>query len=310
MTEAMLPPDAADPKPEESLFARRLAQTLFTVAMVACFALFWWAGTLFRIPYHYRFEDSLLQQPMWVVSFLVIVVVYVVATALAMLITGSMHFIAGLLAATLGMTALTMRGGAMRCILFYTQASGGSVSIFLNLAFELILLAAPVVAVWLYTFSLRHRTQAALEIDEPPKEPLIHDQAAQQALALLVQVVIMAIALMLLCATDAKKQAVISVGVAAFAGTSIAEYMFPAARMGKWYWLGPIAVGVVGYLSAYFNADGWQIARLHNLLAPLARPIPMDYASAGLAGALAGLWSGDRGAKLVGLIVLRSGRFM
>ena len=100
----------------------------------------------------------------------------------------------------------------------------------------------------------------------------------------------MALGVLLFCQSDVKRCALAGVFLAALAGTGIAEYWFKDARAVPWYWVGPLAVGAIGYLMNYFtgNPDGVQTGYLTGAFASLARPIPLDYASAGMAGAIVG----------------------
>ena len=63
-----------------------------------------------------------------------------------------------------------------------------------------------------------------------------------------------------------------------------------AANLGKWYWVGPILVGLIGYIGCYMNPHGWELGQPTGTFAPLARPLPICYASFGMAGALFGYW--------------------
>ena len=52
---------------------------------------------------------------------------------------------------------------------------------------------------------------------------------------------------------------------------------------GIWYWAGPMGVALIGYVIAYFGADGPSISigELHGFGAALARATPLDYAGNG-----------------------------
>ena len=60
------------------------------------------------------------------------------------------------------------------------------------------------------------------------------------------------ILLIMLVQTDAKKQVLASVFLAGLAGTSIAESYFADRNTARWYWVGPVVVGIVGYFAASF----------------------------------------------------------
>jgi hypothetical protein len=104
----------------------------------------------------------------------------------------------------------------------------------------------------------------------------------------------MALCMSRLAWTDAKGQALASVGLSAFAGAVAAHLLFPVRRS-RWLWTGPLLVGLAGYVLSFFFCDNlWRIGQLQWLLGPLARPLPLDYASMGPAGALLGMWMAQR----------------
>jgi len=51
---------------------------------------------------------------------------------------------------------------------------------------------------------------------------------------------------------------------------------------------------VIGYVSCYFRPDGIEVGRTSGYFAALARPLPLDYASVGVAGSLMGYWISSR----------------
>jgi hypothetical protein len=54
-------------------------------------------------------------------------------------------------------------------------------------------------------------------------------------------------------------------------------------------------VGAIGYLLQYFGqAPGWQIGEIHGTFAGLARPLPLDYAGAGVASSIVSYWISRR----------------
>jgi hypothetical protein len=153
-------------------------------------------------------------------------------------------------------------------------------------------LFVPVALAW--TFFWR-RYLAAQPAPDPEATDLPPDSPASTIGAIVVQIVIMGLFVWLLSPTDVKKQVSIAVLVGAFAGTSLGEYISPNRKAPCWYWVGPFVVGAVGFLMAYFNATDWTVGSAQGSLAGLARPIPLDYAGAGMIGALLGYWvGGDR----------------
>jgi hypothetical protein len=73
----------------------------------------------------------------------------------------------------------------------------------------------------------------------------------------------------------------------------VSHHLFPT-RPSPWYWCGPLVVAVIGYLLAASGSQLWMIGQVGGYAPALARPAPLDYASAGTAGALVGYWTSRR----------------
>src|SRR5439155_20689041 len=103
--------------------------------------------------------------------------------------------------------------------------------------------------------------------------------------------VLIAGAIMLIfCQSDRKLQVMVTVWLASLAGAAGAYYLTPASPS-RWFWSIPLICGLLGYIGTYFqDSGGWVIGEPRGFFAPLARPLPIDYAGAGAAGALAGYW--------------------
>jgi hypothetical protein len=263
---------------------------LLTLAATAGCLLFWFAGAWFRIPRHQGFEMSLALQPSAAADLLLVGVVTLAATAVGTVLAGSIRFDAGLFSAAIGLAALSCRGGPMR---YVTQAAGGR-GVFLAMALELLVLGALLGLAWfgLWLLYRRGRLSGDALRDGLRDEP--HD-LGERIYALLVQAAVMSVIVLLLARTDDKKQVLAAVGVASF-GATLMSYAFSPVRPSVWYWAGPILVGVVGYITAYLSAGsmesvGWKSGAGAGTLAALARPLPLDYASLGTAGAILGYWT-------------------
>jgi hypothetical protein len=222
---------------------------------------------------------------------LFITLVLTVACALiGSVIAGTIRFEAGLATAAIGLLALSMRGGPIRYTLFYSAGP----QVFLTLTAELMILYAILGIGWAVVWLLRNSGWLQ---DDPfrdgvadQNEPMSHKLAA-----LATQVIVMAIVVMLLCKTDRKAQVLASVGLGSFLATLAAHSLFPA-RPSMWYWVGPLVVGVVGYLLAFSGSTHtWPIGVVGSKFAPeLGRPLPLDYVGAGPAGAIIGYWTSRR----------------
>ncbi len=256
----------------------RVTQVLFTGTALGCFLIFWYAGALLRIPAEYRHGGSLLRQPTLgaaVLSLFTLIVLLIGCTLLASAFLRGRWFLASLSAASAGMSAWSMRGGPMHEVLLYAP----SASVFTQLAVELALLGATIAAIWLFLWE-----EPSLEAEPPQLSKILTSVA--------LQTVLMAIVVLILAQTDAKKQCVAAVFIAGLVGSSVMQSNSPTPQAGRWYWIAPIAVGVIGYLLAAIQSQGWNTGsrELDGFWAPLARPLPLDYASAGMFGALLGYW--------------------
>ena len=278
-----------------SLSAYHRARLLMLCGLVVSSIVFAFASRLFHIPTFPHFGGSLLADASPMTSFIVVGVTLLAAVLLSTLIAGTIRFDAGLFCATAGMSALSMRSGRMGDVLRESAQSPSPV-IFVHLALELVALYALVAVAWSMLWGLH--TNGYLKADEfrdgveDTDEPVIF-----KASALAMQVGVMAVCMMLLAQTDMKAQVIASVAVSAFVGACAAYYMYPISPS-PWLWIGPMIVGAIGYVLMYFKHDpsdtAWKVGQITSWTAPLARPLPLDYATAGPAGAILGYWMSRR----------------
>lgn len=262
---------------------------LTTAALLACL-LFWSAGKWFSIPEHPGYEMSLALQPAAAGDLLLTGVVLWAATAVGTAVAGTIRFDAGLFAGAVGLAALSARGGPIR---YVTQAASGP-GVFLALALELLTLGALLGLAWFGLWLLYRggRLEGDASRDGLADQP---HAPRERVFALLVQTVVTAALVLLLARTDEKKQVLAAVGIASFCATLVA-YAASPVRPSVWYWTGPVLTGVIGYTAAYFTWGDtapleWKNGAGGGALAALARPLPLDYASLGTAGAIAGYWT-------------------
>ncbi|HZN67918.1 MAG TPA: hypothetical protein VFB66_21715 [Tepidisphaeraceae bacterium] len=266
---------------------------LLTAMAVSC-TLFWLSGRTFGIPEHVGYEDSLALQPSALLDMLVTGVTLLVCTALSTAIVGTVRFEAGLFAGAVGLTALSVRGGPVR----YVLQEAGAPRIFLAMALELVVLYGFLGLAWLGLWRL-HRagrlagdeTHDGLKDREHPLNDRLY--------ALGTQVGAMLLLMLFFTRTDEKKQVLWAVFLSSYLATLLAYAMSPV-RPSAWYWCGPLVVGAFGYVAAYLKWRGmddavhWRAGIGEGFWAPLGRPLPLDYASLGTAGALLGYWMSRR----------------
>jgi hypothetical protein len=266
------------------------ARLLLATAAVVCFFIFWWMSRFFDIPVHPGHEVSLLQQPHAAVAALMTVITWLVCAAIGTAVAGVIRFNAGLVAAGIGLMASSVRGGTSRDVLFHAIATGTGPAIFIKLIVETLLLglvigASAMLLEWLYSSGTITDRESAL----PPAPASESSDLAGFA----VQLLVTAVGVALIARTEDKQQVLAAVAVGSFAGTAVARSIYPGDQRGL-YWTAPFIVGIVGYLFAYLNPGGMSTGSLTGPLAPLARPLPLDYASLGVAGAVVGHWMGRR----------------
>ena len=263
---------------------------LFLLAIcVGAFALFWWAGGALGLSREHGFNGSLLVSTGWAGNLLVTCVLVFTAVVLGTVIAGFVRPDAGLLAAALGLVALSVRGQPVYGVLHDADGRRGA---FLLMALELALLYAFVGAAWWMLFALQRQGRlrpdavrdGLADVDLPPN-------AGWGALT--THVLVTAVVVVLVAQSEDKKQVLAAVALGSFAGAFF-PYWQHGARPSAWYWTGPLVVGLAGYVLAFMNpplgADIGRPGYPAGFLAALVRPLPLDYAGAGTAGALLGYW--------------------
>ncbi len=267
---------------------------LLLASITASCAIFWLAGRLFGIPRHPGYEASLALQPSAMLDMLLTGIVLLVCTGLSTAITGRVRHEAGLFAALIGLAALSVRGGPMRYVL--QEAAGPR--IFLALALEMVALYG-FLALASLGLSLLHR-RGRLVGDVTHDGLRDRDYSFNDRfVALGTQAGTMLLLMLFFARTDEKKQVLWAVFLSSYLATLLAYAVSPV-RPGAWYWAGPLVVGVFGYVAAYFKWRGmddsvhWRAGIGEGFWAALSRPLPLDYASVGTAGALLAYWMSRR----------------
>jgi hypothetical protein len=272
---------------------RSRSRPVLTVACVVSGLLFWLAAEWWQIPPYYAKEPSLIRQPHAAAVLLLVGFVLWIAVAVATVIAGGIRLDAGLFAGAVGLGVLRVRGGPMR----YVFQSAGGAGVMLSLLLELLVLYGFFALAWYGVWTLHRRGG----IEGDALRDGLADQEhtlGERVVAAATQVGTMAVLTLLLAQTDDTKQAMAAVFCASLLATLLA-YAFSPVRPSVWYWAGPLAVGAVGYAAGYLNwgrggPSVWKAGLAAGFLAPLARPVPLDYASAGPAGAILGYWLSRR----------------
>ena len=260
-----------------------LNRLLLGVAFAVSFAMFWFAGAWFNIPANRGFNASLFAQPAVISTMLIVMVTAMLSVVVCTLIAGSVRTEAGLFCTALGMMALSIRGGPMRYSLLDSRAS-----VFFALTIETIFLFAIFAGGWFIVLAMHG--MGLTKRDDRDFKPHV-EEVSQKLIATAVQAVTTLALISILCRTDQKAQALASVGVASMIG-SIVTILVAPTRPSVWFWPGPLCVAVLGYLWASMSPGLLSIGQPAGYFASLARALPVDYASAGIAGAMLGYWFG------------------
>jgi hypothetical protein len=288
-------PDTNDPFPpplEDRPFGRQVlgfwspagvsARVALTVAAAVSCLIFAAACRIFSLPALPGFDGSLFLQVSPAAAFVIIAVLILVTTLIGTVLAGAIHFEAGLFAAAFGLMIVSLRCGTIQSVLFET---GGKSSVYFRLFIELILLGLIIAVAWLMLWQLARTVHGADSSMQPSNVTLLDGLTATAA-----QIVITAVIVLVLCQAATKNQCLASVGIASMIG-SILAHKYAPARPSFWFWVGPLIVGSVGYaLAATGQVSNLATGTPAGMFAPLARPLPVDYASIGVAGAIFGYW--------------------
>jgi hypothetical protein len=260
----------------------------FTVGCVACGLITLWLSRMLKIPVAPGRGGALLQQPAWPIAIGITWVAILAGTLLSSIVASRVHYEGGLFCACVGLALLAARMGPMRFALFNSTVGP---KLYLLMALELLLLFVAIAVAWLI---LRLLTRSGVLPPElPPNQIEPEEPIDQKLLALAAQVIVTVIALLLLGRSDQTAQALAAVGISSYLAALAAHHFVPT-QPSIWFWLGPLVVGVLGYLLQFFSPSDWMIGDARGFFAPLARATPLDYASLGTAGALLGYWTSQR----------------
>jgi hypothetical protein len=258
------------------------ARAAITLALIANCLIFYFASRWFGFPVLPGFDGSIFCQPSPITAFLLVAILLAIGAFVGTFIAGAVRFEAGLFAACFAMTILSQRCGNMQEVLF---EAGGDSSVFYRLAAELLVLGLLLAAIWAGLWAMAK----AAHSDAPPP-PATGSTLVNNLTATIAQTVATAVIVFVLCQAPAKNQVQASIGIASWLGAMIA-YKYAPARPSFWFWIGPILVGLIGYILAAAGQDSTlQVGVPTGPYAPFARPLPLDYAGIGVAASILGYW--------------------
>lgn len=267
----------------------RFHKLLVLLGIVAAWGVSELIQRLMGAPQVEGFSASLLQNSPPVLGAMVGVLAIVGGAAVCAVVAGRVRPEAPIFCAAVALLALRIHGGPTRLALML----GGGRPALLTMAVELAIYFATMVAVLLI---LRRLVSVGALPDDADRDGAILpvESMDQRLLCTATVVIVMAVIVTLLCQSDRPGQTACAV----FLGSWLASwsaFRFIAVAPGVWYWAAPFVVGIAGYLyTAMYGSATAPIGQPGGLLAALARPVPLDYASLGVAGALIAYWSNRR----------------
>jgi hypothetical protein len=262
-------------------------RSLLAIGSIVCWVIFSFIGRMMSLPMYPGHAASVLRHASPAGEILMLIIGLVACSMIASLLTARVHAEAGLFCAAVGLMAISVHGGPMRSVLMEAHGPG----IFRVLALELALLYVGVTVAWMALAALmsggviRERDSDVAENEE--------ENVSQGALAMLIHIVVMTFTMLVLAQSDDKKQVIAAVSIASWLGAIAAHSVLPT-RPSAWFLAAPLIVGVAGYLIAASTSGYTAIGQVSGAMPALARPLPLDYAGAGVAGALLGYWMSRR----------------
>ena len=268
------------------------AQLALLATLALAGAAFWWVGEWIGMPQYRGYNASILLQRLASAKAVAVLGLLMFLATTTTLLAGRIRYDAGWACTAVGLYSLRLRGGPISSAIADRPAD-----VFVTLAVELALLGASLGVAWGVLHMLRERGSAFKSIrrvlELPEARARLADRKAaaealdQKILALVMCTAVMVVLMLVLCRTSSRAQIFFAVGISAYVAVWVAHGLIPT-RPAIWFWAAPVLCGVVGYLWAWMNTSPSQLAlgEPGGMLAPLARPLPLDYASIGIAAAL------------------------
>jgi hypothetical protein len=231
------------------------------------------------------FDASILLDPRKFVVVIITVVWIAIIGGVGTLVGKFIRPDAGLFIAACALWAFRRDGGMARQV--YLSHPAGST--FITLAVELVLLGLLVAGVFVIVRQLVARKRvpddADIDLIRPKPEPM-----GQKLLATATTTLVMTVILLLTLRSDERMQVTGMVFLSALLATMSTVRFIPATPS-IYFWAGPFVVGLIGYLaSSVRGTANLDIGDVAGYFGALARAMPLDYASAGVAGSLYGYW--------------------
>ena len=272
------------------------ARLLMLAAGVISFVTSWWFAKALSVPPEPGFQASVVLQQHVALGSLSMVGIVAAAAVVGTAVAGGIRFNAGLWTAAWALAALSIRGGQSRPTYVYAMTTRGPENVFFMLAGETVLLGLVLGGVWWILRSLHLSGTLKDRESESMLDTPGHAMAIEMT-ALAVQGAITAGGVLFLAQSDAKAQVMVAVLIAALAGSAVTHQIYSTGPRSA-YWAPPLVIGLLGYLlSAVSPPRGVERVDFVGGFSALVRPMPLDWASAGVIGAIMGHWMSRRWQK-------------
>ena len=268
-------------------FNRNQRWLLVAICVITYFAtsfVFGTASPLFRTP---GFGGSLFVDASPIISLTATFVWVSIVFGIAALAGRSVRPDVGLFAVAVAFFAIRRTGGVTRDV-YLAHPTPAALQ---ALAFELIALGLMFGALFFATRQLVRRgilfDDAALDGVRPKPEPL-----GQSFVATFAHFIVFCVIVLTVLRSDERMQVTAILAIASLLASICAVRLVPATPS-AFFWLAPIVAGVIGYcVTSWVGTGTLLIGEPGAYCAGLARGLPLDFASAGVGGAIYGYWIG------------------
>jgi hypothetical protein len=269
------------------VFTRNQRWLLVAICVVAYFATSFFFGSvmpLFRTP---GFGGSLLADASPIISLTITFVWVSIVFAVAAFAGRSVRPDVGLFAVAVAFFAIRRTGGMTRDV-YLAHPTG---AVLQALAFELVALGVMFGVLFFATRQLVLHgilfDDATLDGVRAKPEPL-----GQRFVATFAHFIVFCVIVLTVLRGDERMQVTAILAIASLLASICAVRLVPATPS-AFFWLGPIIAGIVGYcVTVWVGTNNLVIGEPGGYCAGLARGLPLDFASAGVGGAIYGYWIG------------------
>jgi hypothetical protein len=241
------------------------------------------ASHALSIPANPGFNASFMAQPSAPLAFAAAGIASVLAGAIGFALNRPTDPNVAVKCAAVALLPMTWRGGTIFATI--TQSPGASV--WYGLAIELALLGGFLAALAAVLGRMVPEPRIDIKNPDPDDDPRKPEPLDQCLLAVAAHAAVMLPIMAVMVQGPNKRQALAGVLIGSVLG-AMAAHKFVPARPAVWFVIAPTLLGILGYVTAGLaGSPGQAIGEPQHYFGFLARPLPLDYASMGVAG---GLW--------------------